>query len=114
MDYYYRHCMAESKYFRRRPAASFTTVPDSDNDGIADAIDNCPDFYNPSQTDSDGDNIGDDCECYAANIDGIDPVNFEDFALLAAHWLTAGTEGDIHRNGTVDNMDVDANCRALA
>jgi cysteine-rich repeat protein len=37
-------------------------VPDSDGDGIPDAIDNCPTVYNPDQLDSDGDGIGDACE----------------------------------------------------
>jgi hypothetical protein len=35
---------------------------DSDLDGIADCVDNCPDVYNPDQADSDGDGIGDACD----------------------------------------------------
>ncbi len=35
---------------------------DSDSDGIANDVDNCPDTYNPSQTDSDGNDIGDACD----------------------------------------------------
>jgi len=35
---------------------------DSDDDGIPDCNDNCPDVGNPDQTDSDGDGIGDACE----------------------------------------------------
>jgi hypothetical protein len=35
---------------------------DSDGDGIADAIDNCPSDYNPAQTDTDGDGLGDVCD----------------------------------------------------
>jgi len=35
---------------------------DSDNDGIPDKTDNCPDTPNPDQKDSDGDGIGDVCE----------------------------------------------------
>jgi hypothetical protein len=40
----------------------FMMPPDSDGDGIADAIDNCPTAYNPDQTDTDGDGIGDVCD----------------------------------------------------
>ncbi|TSK05051.1 MAG: choice-of-anchor D domain-containing protein [Geobacter sp.] len=35
---------------------------DSDGDGIADSVDNCPTVYNPKQTDLDGNGIGDACE----------------------------------------------------
>jgi hypothetical protein len=34
---------------------------DRDEDGDLDAIDNCPDVYNPNQTDADDDGIGDVC-----------------------------------------------------
>ena len=35
---------------------------DTDNDGILDCNDNCPDFANPGQEDSNGNGIGDACE----------------------------------------------------
>jgi hypothetical protein len=35
---------------------------DTDNDGIPDDTDNCPNTYNPDQVDADGDGIGDACE----------------------------------------------------
>lgn len=35
---------------------------DLDGDGIPVADDNCPDFYNPDQTDTDGDGMGDVCD----------------------------------------------------
>jgi WD40 repeat protein len=35
---------------------------DTDGDGVADAVDNCPSVANSSQADADGDGIGDACE----------------------------------------------------
>ncbi len=35
---------------------------DDDLDGICNYADNCPAVYNPDQTDSDGDGVGDDCD----------------------------------------------------
>jgi len=39
-----------------------TTPIDTDNDGIADSEDNCPNTANPEQSDSDNDGIGDACD----------------------------------------------------
>ena len=38
------------------------SIKDSDNDGIPDNDDNCPEVSNPEQKDSDGDGIGDECD----------------------------------------------------
>jgi hypothetical protein len=35
---------------------------DSDNDGVVDVDDNCPQVYNPDQADYDGDRVGDVCD----------------------------------------------------
>jgi len=40
------------------PTAVFT---DTDDDGIPDAIDNCPTVYNPNQLDANGNGKGDCC-----------------------------------------------------
>ena len=38
-------------------------APDGDGDGIPDRADNCPALSNQTQTDTDGDKIGDACDC---------------------------------------------------
>jgi pectate lyase len=39
-----------------------TAPPDSDGDGVADALDDCPDDPNPGQWDRDGDGVGNKCD----------------------------------------------------
>lgn len=50
-------------------------VPDTDEDGIPDQDDNCPNTANPSQTDTDGDGIGDSCEADSDSDGWIDDVD---------------------------------------
>lgn len=77
-------------------------------DGIGDICDNCPFVYNPGQEGSDADGIGDICECDAANIDGVDPVNLKDFAILGLNWPLSGSglAGDTNRDENVDYWDL--------
>ncbi|UCC43807.1 MAG: right-handed parallel beta-helix repeat-containing protein [Candidatus Zixiibacteriota bacterium] len=63
-------------------------APDSDNDGIADVNDNCPEDSNPDQADIDDDGIGDVCDptcCVdsTGNVDG-DPDDICDMGDLTA------------------------------
>jgi len=88
-----------------RVIVHYNAGADSDGDGILEYIDNCPDVYNPDQTDSDGDNIGDVCECKTANLDGANPVNFGDFAILSEDWWDTGP-GDTNRDDIVDFIDL--------
>lgn len=37
-------------------------IVDGDKDLVANTVDNCPDHYNPSQLDTDGDKVGDACD----------------------------------------------------
>jgi len=63
-----------------------TQPVDSDGDGIIDPNDNCPFVYNPQQEDRNSDGLGDACECDAANLDGLEPINFCDFSIFAPDW----------------------------
>ncbi len=43
-------------------ACSQVTDPDSDNDGVADSLDNCPNIFNTDQADNDNDGLGNVCD----------------------------------------------------
>ncbi len=46
-------------------------LTDTDNDGVADEVDNCPADVNPGQEDADGDSLGDVCDaCFGNNASG--------------------------------------------
>jgi len=81
---------------------------DDDNDGIANSVDNCFDVYNPSQADSDGDGIGNACDIDCPYLDGLNPVNFADFSILANNWQLSGTglPGDLNADELVDTNDL--------
>jgi hypothetical protein len=63
---------------------------DSDDDGISDTCDNCPDLANPDQADCDGNGIGDVCE------------------------IADGTAQDCNGNGIPDNCENDCNGNGFA
>lgn len=81
---------------------------DTDNDGSNDDLDNCPDTYNPSQTDSDFDGAGNACDLKCPNLDGQNPVNFSDFAILAIDFqrIQSALPGDLDSSGDVGISDV--------
>jgi hypothetical protein len=47
-------------------------------------------------------------KCLAANLDGFEPVNFRDLAILAEYWHgnCAGTGGDVDGDNKVDLNDL--------
>ncbi len=87
--------------------------PDTDGDTIQDGPDNCKADYNPDQSNMDGDDKGDECDCLPdLSNDGI--VNLVDFALFGQHWLDGGCAGpdfcnarDFDKNGQVGFTDLD-------
>lgn len=56
------------------------SAPDSDGDGVADAIDNCSDDINTLQDDTDRDDCGNLCD---ADYDDSGVVGFPDFGAFA-------------------------------
>jgi hypothetical protein len=98
---------------------------DPDADGLPNALDNCPDIFNPNQADCDADGTGDVCEIAAGaadiNLDSIPDtcqciadifpdgvVNGADLGVLLSQWGPAAQPiaGDINRDGVVSGPDL--------
>lgn len=90
------------------PGAWNPLQTDSDGDHVGNNCDICQGTYNPSQTDSDGDGIGNTCDGDCPDLDGLNPVNIIDFAILTSDWLITapGLMGDLVADGTVDINDL--------
>jgi len=74
---------------------------DTDGDGIADCVDNCPSAANADQRNTDGDAFGDACDDDDDN-DGM-PDGWEE-AYLGLDPLVDDADGDVDRDG-VTNLD---------
>ncbi len=82
---------------------------DSDNDGIDDAVDNCPQVANPGQWDKDKDNIGNKCDL---DIDGDSFTNDIEIAAGTKPWdASSFPTGDSDKDGIDDSVD---NCPEIS
>ena len=108
---------------------------DFDGDGIPDSNDNCPQDYNPSQSDIDIDGIGDICDScpfpsdtdqanstyrflsaspghtYSdgrnlTNFDIGSSVNVEDYAIFVSYWKQSNSEENVNGNYIIDFNDL--------
>ena len=90
----------EGSIFNAEIAIDGPCPGDSDGDGILDPSDNCPLVYNPDQTDTDGDSIGDVCD---DDDDGDTVPDVTDNCPLDANPGQTDTDGD----GIGDPCDLD-------
>jgi len=81
---------------------------DTDLDGFNDDLDNCPSVYNPLQTDSDLDGIGNACDSDCPNLDALNPVSIADLAILTSNWQLSGSglAGDLNSDEIVNIYDL--------
>jgi len=83
------------------------TGPDGDQDGVADALDNCPNVFNDTQADLDSDFIGDACD---PDMDGDSSINDLDCKPMDPKIHPGGKETcgngvDENCNGVTDEED---------
>ena len=86
----------------QQASGSIVMAPgDSDLDAFLDDVDNCPDAFNPTQTDTDGDGIGDTCD---PDRDGDGDLDVDDNCPYTAN----ANQADIDADGIGDVCDPDA------
>ena len=82
-------------------AATDIEPSDTDEDGVADSSDNCPDHANPAQADCDDDGVGDVCEIADGSGTDCDHNTVPDECDLAAN-----SSRDCNLNGVLDVCDI--------
>jgi cysteine-rich repeat protein len=91
-----------------------TSPPDSDGDGVADSVDNCPYEPNPTQSDVGGlgaappDGIGDACQC--GDVNGSGTVTGSDATVLSRAVLNLSPAFSVGGNAACTAAGVPATC----
>jgi hypothetical protein len=85
------------------PATPASAATDGDQDGVADAIDNCVQTANPDQRDTDSDGFGNLCDGDLNN-DGF--VNALDLGLFKKVFLARSADADFNGDGVVNSLDL--------
>ncbi|NIP41735.1 MAG: hypothetical protein GWN61_04340, partial [candidate division Zixibacteria bacterium] len=65
-----------------------------DGDDVCESDDNCPDTYNPEQTDSDEDGVGDACERMCGDSNGDEQCNVSDAVFIINYVFVGGLPPD--------------------
>jgi hypothetical protein len=101
-------------------------ISDADRDGLSDAVDLCPDGFDPENLETDGDDVGDACDnCSAvananqrdtngdgfgnlcdADFDQSNLVNLVDLRTFRNAFFTADADADLDGNGLVNLADL--------
>lgn len=76
---------------------------DTDNDGVADNIDNCTEISNTDQIDSDGDGFGNLCD---EDINNDCMIDWTDVVIINNNVGSTIMRLDLNLDGTVDTLDV--------
>ena len=81
---------------------------DSDGDGVADYVDNCPNIANPDQSDMNGDGIGDVCDAFVCgDANGDKLINIGDAVSIISYVFRDGSAPEPEMAG---NANCDGSC----
>ena len=99
---WYNATMSPGAINVQQTSGSIVMAPgDSDLDAFLDDVDNCPETFNPTQTDTDNDGLGDPCD---PDLDGDGDLNANDNCPYTPN----ANQSDIDGDGIGDVCDPDA------